>query len=70
MTTSQLADLRPCFTHTHGQCSLGNKLVKHNPLGFVVHMITWCQKMRTYAALFGPIFNGFVAGMCANLLFE
>ena len=65
---SQLADLRPCFTHR--QCSLGNKLVKHNPLDFVVHMITWCQKMRTYAALFGPIFNGFVAGMCANLLLE
>ena len=37
---SQLVDLRPCLTHMHGQCSSGNKLVKHNPLGFVVHMIT------------------------------
>ena len=44
--------------------------MKHNPLGFVVHLITWCQKMRTFAALFGHIFNGIVAGMCVYLLFE
>ena len=44
--------------------------MKHNPLGFVVLLITWCQKRRTYAALFGHIFNGIVTGMCVYLLFE
>ena len=46
------------------------KLMKHNPLGFIVLLIMWCQKWRTYAALFGHIFNGIVAGVCVYLLFE
>ena len=31
---------RSASAHTHGQCILGNKLIKHNPLGFVVLLIT------------------------------